>query len=332
MVNNKLPQQVDLFATGINNRIRTVDEMMEDSNSDSSAIPHDSTQPRNTRPRNIIEPLDSSNLNVRKFTRFKELKLKDLAVDVKVVNRKGYMDLQLLRVIANGRSKSQNQVKFYKAKDASKKISSAAYKRLFMLRVINTNDPSNNLVYIVEDDLLHTNLWNLHTSIRDNGGITIGTILRFFVPKPYDNIMPDGIPSIESRFPVAIMKTPSSLCEILINKEIQGGASMAFILNGCQIENLSIVPEETGCAGRFCDKQRIREVMKYNEGCGCYSYESRRTNAIIDHTMNIQHISLSESMHIANYSSSMFSLLYQTAVFSSQVRTTSLDLTYEFLI
>ena len=71
MSNNELPQQVDLFATGINNRIRAIDEMMEDSNSDSSTIPHDSTQPRNTRPRNIIEPLDSSNLNVRKFTRFK---------------------------------------------------------------------------------------------------------------------------------------------------------------------------------------------------------------------------------------------------------------------
>ena len=62
---------------------------------------------------------------------------------------------------------------------------------------------------------------------------------------------------------------------------------MAFCLNGCMIELLAITPEETGCAGRFCDKQRIVKVMQYNQGCACYSYDSRRTNAIIDHTLNI---------------------------------------------
>ena len=58
--------------------------MMENSNSESVSNP-----PNPTQPRNIIEPLDSSNLNVRTFTWFTELKLKDLAVDVKVANRKG---------------------------------------------------------------------------------------------------------------------------------------------------------------------------------------------------------------------------------------------------
>ena len=55
------------------------------------------------------------------------------------------------------------------------------------------------------------------------------------------------------------------------------------------IESLAITPEETGCAGRFCDKQRIVEVMQYNQGCACYSYDSRHTNAVIDHTLNIEH-------------------------------------------
>ena len=72
--------------------------MMDNSSSESDSV---SNPPDRTRPRNIIEPLDSSNLNVRKFTRFRELKLKDLAVDVKIANRKGYMDLQLIWVIAN---------------------------------------------------------------------------------------------------------------------------------------------------------------------------------------------------------------------------------------
>ena len=74
------------------------------------------------------------------------------------------------------------------------------------MRVIRNDIPTSNLVYILEDDINHPNLWSHHTSIRDNGGITIGTIIRFFAPKPYENIMPDGVPSIESRFPIAVMK------------------------------------------------------------------------------------------------------------------------------
>ena len=70
--------------------------------------------------------------------------------------------------------------------------------------------------------------------------------------------------------------------------------------------------------------------MRFNQGCTCYSYDSRRTNAVIDHTLNIEHHSLEEPMHITNYSSAKFSLLYQTAVFSSQIRSTALDLTDEY--
>ena len=66
----------------------------------------------------------------------------------------------------------------------------------------------------------HRNLWNIHTSIRDNGGITVGTIVRSFAPKPYENIMPDGIPSIKSHLP-----------EVNINDEIRGGESMEISIN-----------------------------------------------------------------------------------------------------
>ena len=142
--------------------------------------------------------------------------------------------------------------------------------------------------------------------------------------------MPDGIPSIETRFPVAIMKYPSRLLDVPINYGIQGGESFAFCLNQCSIECMNITAEESGCAGLFCDKQRILEVRRYNQGCCCYSFDSRRANMIIDHTLNIRHHSLQEIMHVPNYSSVKFSLHYQSAVFSTQVRQTSLDLTESY--
>ena len=76
-------------------------------------------------------------------------------------------------------------------------MNSVGYKRLYLMRVINQEQPTSNLVYIVEDDIHHTNLWKHHISIRDNGGITIGTILRFFIPKPYESMIPDGVPCNE---------------------------------------------------------------------------------------------------------------------------------------
>ena len=40
--------------------------------------------------------------------------------------------------------------------------------------------------------------------------------------------MPNGIPSIESRFPVTIMKNPSALPKVRINYTINGGEAKAF--------------------------------------------------------------------------------------------------------
>ena len=51
---------------------------------------------------------------------------------------------------------------------------------------------------------------------------------------------------------------------------------------------------------------------------------------VVDHTMNLKHISLDGTHHINHHSSARFSLLYQTAVFGSQVRPGALDLTDEY--
>lgn len=59
----------------------------------------------------IIEPLEQNTINAKKFRLLHD----------SIVDRKGYLNLQFLRVILNDRSKNQSQIRFYKAKDASKK-------------------------------------------------------------------------------------------------------------------------------------------------------------------------------------------------------------------
>ena len=139
-----------------------------------------------------MEPLARSDFNFKKIIRCtKEISVADLHEDrCACKTRKGYINLQILRMIANGTSSQNQQVQFYKSKDA-KQVSTVGYKRLFLLRVVHIDVAISNLVYILEDSINHVNLWNHFTIIRDNGGITIGTIIRFFKPKSYENIMPD---------------------------------------------------------------------------------------------------------------------------------------------
>ena len=161
---------MDLFASGASNRSRDVDEMLSDTNDDvDETLDNNNSNKRNSnemsdtnttgetpsiRRKLIMEPIDPNLLNQQKFTRFTEIKLTDLADNTQKNKRKGYLDLQLLRVIANGSSKQQNQVRYYKSADKSKKIKSVAYKRLFMFRIISNviADTTNNMVYIIEDD------------------------------------------------------------------------------------------------------------------------------------------------------------------------------------
>ena len=91
------------------------------------------------RPRLIIEPLKSSTINHQKYLNFNKCTLTDLSIETYLATRRGYL-------ISNGRSGQQNQVCFYKAKENSKKVSTVGYKRLFLLRIICTDEYTPHMV------------------------------------------------------------------------------------------------------------------------------------------------------------------------------------------
>ena len=106
----------------------------------------------------------------------------------------------------------------------------------------------------LEDNINRTKLWNWNLRIRDNGTITIGSIIRFFKPKPHENVMPDGVPSIVTRIPVAVMRYHIEFMEVCVDKKVQGGESKGFCLNDCTVDIVSVEVEDAGCSERFCDK------------------------------------------------------------------------------
>ena len=76
-----------MLQNGRENRRRNVEEILNNEEDNAIAVNDDesfnasSISSNSTRRRNIIEPLDDSNLNQKKFTRIKQLTLSDLAAD-----------------------------------------------------------------------------------------------------------------------------------------------------------------------------------------------------------------------------------------------------------
>ena len=205
-----------------------------------------------------------------------------------------------------------------------------SYTRLFSMMMFENNQPTSRIVYIMEDNMNHKNLWDFSTNIRDNGTISVGTVIRLHHVKPIEKMMADDCPSIMTSKPAVVLRDPLNIKEVSMNLQVTAGVPTAFVLNGCRIEVKDSEPVETGCGGLFCDKQRIREVMTYGQGYCCFRFSQRRPNMEISHILVIHHVSLNEPIYFEEYSSTRFSLLFQSSIISSEVTKSSLDVTDHF--
>ena len=192
------------------------------------------------------------------------------------------------------------------------------------------NQPTSRIAYIMEDHMNHRNMWDFSTNIRDGGAISVGTTIRLHHVKPIDKMMADDCPSLVTSKPAVVLREPLSLNQVPINYQVTAGIPTAFVLNKCTLQIRDSEPIETGCGGLFCDKQRVREVMGYGQSCCCFCFSQPRPNMEIINTVVINHESLDEPLYIEEYSSTRFSLLFQTGVLNSEITKESLDMTDAF--
>ena len=129
--------------------------------------------------------------------------------------------------------------------------------------------PSNNK---------NTNLWLNNVELRDNGIITVGTILRIISPLPVTNYLRGDIPIIETIHPAIILQNPRSYNTIVPVENLQSESSRAFVLTGAVLKCMAYSCEKTKCGGSFCNRQRINEWNTPIGSCGCYAQRTRGTN------------------------------------------------------
>ena len=279
-----------------------------------------------------LEPLNTELRLSMMMTRTNFISVNELlSENVAAIPRNTKMDLQLLRVIANSNTGSTLGPARVYGKNNRNQSSSINYSRLFLCRVVSAEE-GDVLVYLMESKNSNKNLWKRFPGYRDDGTITIGTMIRILSPEPIKNMMANQICMIETRMPAIIMKHPREMIAFPVRESIPGNESKAFVLNDCQLRICSTMPEDTRCSGLFCDKQRIHEIMERNQGCGCYSMLSRRSNLVLDHSLEIQHsVGLSTwNCFIEKFSSNKFSSLYLTGSFPSSLRAELLQMTEEY--
>ena len=237
-----------------------------------------------------------------------------------------YMDLQMMRVITPAPQSTANT---YQRKKTGNSNSAVTFSRMFLCKVHSPDhDDHSRIVYLMEARNLNSTLWNRNVNHRDNGSITVGSIIRVPCPLPIDSWMRGDIPLIVSHFPVFLLKFPSHINTIQMNSEIGGNTSLAFVYNGVDLRVSYTSVIKTSCTGSFCDKQRIGDWLG-SRGCGCYGMASNSTSLAIAHSVAVTTFQGEKAMR--DFSSSKFSKLYMSGEIPGSCKLYHLQLTEAYM-
>ena len=119
-----------------------------------------------------------------------------------------YIDLQLLRVIAPSQQQGTHTAYVYHSRGGrNKQNSEVKYSRLFLFKCFSEQE-NGKLCYMMETKMANQNLWNHNVELRDNGSITVGSIVRVVAPLPVKTLMSGDIAMLETGFPFFLMTHP----------------------------------------------------------------------------------------------------------------------------
>jgi hypothetical protein len=154
---------------------------------------------------------------------------------------------------------------------------------------------------------MNQSLWQKNLNHRDNGAVSVGSIIRMMCPMPIESYMRNDTPIVQSPYPVILLKFPTCLFAISMNQEIEANASLAFVYNNTQASINMVFPTKKSCSGNFCDCQRVND-WNGSRGCGCYGMSQNSSSLVFKHAIDIS--TATNSMSMSEFLSLKFSQLY----------------------
>ena len=308
----------------------------QDNNNDDNSVnavanPHPRpAQDQNPNPSQVarreIMPFDAQLNNHVLFSsvKFSEVSLTVLKSDDAIRNRLNfkYIDLQILRIITS----NQAAANVYSRKRSISNTTTIKFTRLILCRVHSTDSPEDNtkLVYIMEARNQNMNLWAKNINLRDNGAISIGSLIRFPCPMPIQQYMRCDIPLLMSQLPAILLKTPKMNTHPL-NHEIESNTSLGFIYRGAIVNICFSSVLKTSCSGLLCDRQRVSD-WNGSRGCGCYGMSTNSSSLVVQHALEVRTVTGGD-LFMNDFSSLKFSKLYMKSDIPGSCKLYSLQLT-----
>ena len=68
---------------------------------------------------------------------------------------------------------------------------------------------------------MNNNLWMRNIHYRDNGLITIGSVIRYMCPEPIETYMRNDIPMLKSSYLAILLRFPPNIPSISIDDQIE---------------------------------------------------------------------------------------------------------------
>lgn len=134
-----------------------------------------------------------------------------------VIIGKSVLSLQLLSIKAAAPSSSAKGATgqyHYRMKNKHENVD-GQYKRMFLLGDLKSR--TNECCYIIESGGKNKNLWNRNPMHRDDGTLTIGSIIALPMPKKITSLMANEIYILETTLSAYIVKKPQEFPEKPIN-------------------------------------------------------------------------------------------------------------------
>ena len=229
--------------------------------------------------------------------------------------------LIFLRVVS---SSYNNESRSFTIRNIGKKNQSQSvnlYSRLLLCMDPNTVD--GQTVYIVQGRGISMNLWSKNANYRDDGTITVGSVLAIISPKPITKLLANEVPILETNFSSLLMKR-KTLHPIPIDTSIPEMTTKGFILNGTYIRVDAVEALQTKCHGHFCDRQRCAELIRADKSCGCYFMRGIHSGIALVHRIQVN-CGDGEILTMDEFSSMKFSLLYLSEYFPNSTKRIDFD-------
>ena len=200
---------------------------------------------------------------------------------------------------------------------------------MYLCRVMSENE-GYVLCYIMKTPKQNKDLWHRNIEYRDNGTLTIGSVFRCLAPRPVERFMKYDIPSMESNFPIVLMRDPATFLQTDTDTEIQVNQMLGFSMNNCFVTADALTPIASTCTGHFCDGQRTADSRDPDYvGCGCFYMNHRRSSVKFEFDIFVQ-AGLYMQFNMRRFSSNKFSSLFFTHTLSPNVMLQQLQFSEEF--